>query len=78
MAKAIFSCGRTLTTNRRPLAVSVVVLHRALNQLCYVGPDRFVIRDVFLRVFVGSIVTIKMGRSTRFRLDVSTSLDLLH
>ena len=38
----------------------------------YVGPDRFVVRNVFLSVlFGGSLVTIKMGRSTRSRLDVS-------
>ena len=61
LENALFTCGRTLTTNHRPLAVSVVVLYRAVNQLFYVGPDRFVVLDVFLSVFGGSIVTIKMG-----------------
>ena len=32
----------------------------------YVGPDRFVVRDVFLSVFGGSIVTIKMGMEHTF------------
>ena len=32
-----------------------------LLQLFYVGPDRFVVHDVFPSVFGGSIVTIKMG-----------------
>ena len=64
-------------TNHWPLAVLVVALYRAVNQLFYFGPDHFVIRDVFYSVFVGSIVTIKMGRSMHFYLDVSTSLGLL-
>ena len=43
----------------------------------YVGPDRFVVRDVFLGVFEGSIVTISMDRSTRFCVDISATLGLL-
>ena len=44
----------------------------------YIGLDRFVVHNVFLSVFFGgSIATIKMGKSTRFRLDVSASLSLL-
>ena len=50
-------CGRTLTTNRRPLTVSVVVHYT----------DRFVVRDAFLSVFGGSsIVTIKMDMEHTF------------
>ena len=42
------------------------VLYGDVSQQFYVGPDRFVVRDVFLSVFYGgSIVTIKMGKSTR-------------
>ena len=70
-------CGGTLTTNCRPLVVSVVCPLGAVNQQFYVGPDRFVVRDVFLSVFDGSIVTISMDRSTRFCLDVSASLGLV-
>ena len=74
----IFSCGRTLTTNRWPLAVSVVVHYKAVNQLFDVGPDRFVVHDVFLSVFGGSTVTLKMGMEHTFLSgDVSTSLGLL-
>ena len=76
MCVCVFPCWRALTTNRGPLSVLVVVLYRAVNQLFYVGPDCFVVRDVFLSVFDGSIVTITMGRSTQSRLDVSTSLGL--
>ena len=62
----IFSYGRNITTNCRPVAVSIVVHYRAVNQLFYVGPDCFVICDVFLSVFGGSIVTIKMGMEHMF------------
>ena len=62
----VFSCGRILTTNRWPLAVSVVVHYRAVNQLFYVGPDRFVVRGVFLSVLGESIVTIKVGKEHTF------------
>ena len=72
----VFSYWRTLTTNCRPLAVSVVVHYRAVNQLFYDGLDRFVVRDVFLSVLGGSIVTVKMGRSTCSHLEVLTSLGL--
>ena len=34
--------------------------------LFYVGLDRFVVRDVFLSVFGGSIVTIKIGMEHTF------------
>ena len=54
----------TLTTNRRPLTVSVVVFYE-VGQQFYVGPDRFIIRDVFLSVFDGSVVTISVDKSTR-------------
>ena len=37
--------------HRRPLTVSVVFPLEAVNQQLYVGPDRFVISDVFLSVF---------------------------
>ena len=38
-------------TNRQPLTVLVVCPLGAVNQQFYVGPDRFVVRDVFLSVF---------------------------
>ena len=63
---SLFSYGRTLTTNRRPLAGSVDVHYRAVNQLFYVGLDRFAVRDVVLSVFGGSIVTIRMGMEYTF------------
>ena len=59
--------GGTLTTNRWPLAVSVVCPLGAVNQQFYVILDRFVVCHVFLSTFDGSIVTISMDRSTRFR-----------
>ena len=41
---------RTLTTNRQPLSVSVVVHYRDVRQQFYVGPDRFVVsRNVLTR-----------------------------
>ena len=66
-------------TNRQLLAVSVVCPLGAISQQFYVGPDCLVVRDVhvFLSFFGGSIVTIKMGKSTRSRLEVSTSLGVL-
>ena len=66
-------------TNRRPLAVSVVCPLGAVNQQFYVGPDHFVVHDVFRFSvsFDGSIVTISMDRSTCFCLDVSATLGLL-
>ena len=42
--------GGTLTTNRRPLAGSVICPLGSVNQQFYVGLDRFVVRDVFLNV----------------------------
>ena len=45
-------CGGTLTTNRRPLTVSVIVDYKDVSQQFYVGPDRLVIHDVFLSVFL--------------------------
>ena len=43
-----------------------------------VGLDRFIVRDVFLSVFLMDLLLqYKMGRSTRSRLDVSASLDFL-
>ena len=45
--------------------------------LFYVGLDRFIVHDVFLSVFlVDLLLQIRMGRSTRSRLDVSASLGL--
>ena len=38
-------------TNHLPLTVSVVCPYRVVRQQFYVGPDRFVVRDVFLSVF---------------------------
>ena len=38
------------TTNRRPLAVSVICPKRAVSQLFYAGPDRFVVLDALLCV----------------------------
>ena len=51
----------------------------AVGQQFYVGPDRFVVREVFLGVlnFDGYITTISMSRSTRFRLDVSAISGIL-
>ena len=40
-------------------------------QQFYVGPERFVVCDVFSASFDGFFVTVSMDRSTRFRLDVS-------
>ena len=38
-----------------------------IDQLFYVGPDRFVIRDIFLSVLGGFIVTVnKMGMEYTF------------
>ena len=47
----LYFCGGTLTTNRRPLAVSVVCHLGAVSQQFDVGPDRFVVHNVFLSVF---------------------------
>ena len=38
-------------TSRRPLAVSIACPLETVNQQFYVGPDRLVVRDVFLSVF---------------------------
>ena len=44
--------GGLLTTNCRPLAVSVVCPRRAVGQQFRIGPDRFVVRDVLLSVLI--------------------------
>ena len=46
--------------------------------LFYVGPDCFVVRNVFLSVFlVDLLLQYQMGKSTHSRLDVSASLGFL-
>ena len=49
--RELYFCGRTLMTNHHSLAVLVVCPLGAVNQQFYAGPDRFVIRNVFLCVF---------------------------
>ena len=62
-------------TNRRPLAASVVCPLGQLSQQFYVGLDRFVVRDVFLSVFlVDLLLEYRAGKSRRSRLDVLASL----
>ena len=39
-------------TNRRLLVVSVVCPQRVVGQLVYAGPDRFVVHDVLLNVYI--------------------------
>ena len=73
----VFLSVRTLTTNRRPLTVSIVVHYRDVGQQFYVGPDCFVIRNVFLSVFFGgSMLQLRWARAC-FRLDILASLSLL-
>ena len=45
-------------TNRRPLAVSVIVHYRVVSQQFYVGLDRFVVRDVFHSVFLVDVLLL--------------------
>ena len=47
-------------------ANEILKLYIPIYSLFYVEPDRFVVRDVFLSVFSGSVVTIKMGMEHTF------------
>ena len=71
-------CWRTLPKQTVGLSQSRSFVHfrDVISQQFYVGPDRFVIRTVFLSVFGGSIVTVKMGKSTRSHLDVLALLGI--
>ena len=62
---------------KEEICIDIVVLNFHLQSEVFVGPDRFVVRDVFPASLSGGSITIKMGKSTRSRLDVSASLGLL-
>ena len=68
--------GGTLTTNRQPLAVSIICpLGGWSTILCWTGPLRHL--RCISQCLGGSIVKISVDKSTRSRLDVSASLGLL-
>ena len=67
----LYFCGGTLTTNRQPLAVSVVPSIGMLVNNFLLDWTTSSFAMYFRCLLGGSIVTIKMGMSTHSRLDVS-------
>ena len=75
-----FYCEQKVYTHLRTCVNTVLKSHVTQDSICntvsetllsyfmlfYVGLDRFVVRDIFLSVFSGSIVTIKLGMEHTF------------